>query len=86
MKKIYTRDQHKHSDAEQRLVSSQEPDLSKRGKGGGGGVACLEHTLPLQKEDAERRAHNLEEAKSVTIKQDPSLPQAQAVSVLNALH
>ena len=37
MKKIYTRDQHKHSDAEQRLVSSQEPDLSKRGKGGGGG-------------------------------------------------
>eukprot|EP00731_Ephydatia_muelleri_P016686 Em0009g1110a len=42
VKKIYTRDQHKHSDAEQRL-----------------------------KEDAERRAHNLEEAKSVTISKIP---------------
>ena len=34
-----------------------------------------------QKQDAERREKNLEEAKSIVIKPDPSLPEAKKVNI-----
>ena len=74
VKKIWVREGYKQDKAEQRLVRSWQNLFCNQQN-----LFRLNSCFPLQKEDAEKRLKNLEEAKQIVLTLDSSLPTAKRV-------